>query len=163
MDPVAHFKQGPEDTAEKGCILISVGPATEQADLIHYNVMLRKLPNGTITSVGFTKMMKIEKLSEAIFEEDGKRGVVYHFCVPSGKYELFRYRVYRPHAVSPDFSETFEVQAHRTVYLGRFWVGLDLSGPAPKAAGKRVDRRQQDLELSARHFREQLARDPILE
>jgi hypothetical protein len=162
--PVAHFRASSDnETAGRGYVLLSLGPANEPRGVIHYNLVIRKVPNGAETSVLFTKGVMLWEPTPVDYMDAGLPGAVYHVSLPAGQYEVLRYRVFRPQALSPDFSDRFAVEPNKTTYLGRFRVGLSRVDAIPAAFGERVNRYDADKAIALRRFAADLAAYPLIE
>jgi hypothetical protein len=163
ISPVVHSSSFGSSSPEKGYVLLSLGPAGHYPDVIHYNVIVRKVPNGTQSSILFTKGTLFASETQVDFADGNLPGALYHIALPAGRYEVLGYRVSRPNSFSPDISIPFTVEPGRTTYLGRFRVGLAWKNSSPSAFGELADRREDDLAIARRRFSQELATSPVVQ
>lgn len=117
-------------TAEnKGYLLLSMGPATDETYASMYNVVLRERSTGALTSIAFsTGEHPLWAPTQRDFSDKNGQGAVYLLELPSGEYEVANYRAAITAgnaATTPASALRFSVQKGQVAYLARFLVEVE--------------------------------------
>lgn len=126
VGPVKQFgDHRPLTEANKGYILVGVGPARSQHQAGSYNVLYREVPEYATTSLLFNKAAGLIKLSVSDYADERGEGELQLVAVAAGDYELYQVRMFRNQvysAISEPMGKRFRVEAGKITYLGRVHV-----------------------------------------
>lgn len=161
VESVRNYSDRPITDKNRGYALLSLGPADIGAEPIHYNVILRRIPNGEPVSILFTKGTFLLKGTPPDFTDNRITGAVYLVPLPDGNYEISEYRVYSPQTFSPLISLPFNINAGQITYIGRFMIGLGYENSIAVVLSTHTDSFIQDTEIARTKFPEAMASYPI--
>jgi len=103
--------------------LVSFGPSKGQEYATHYNVLLRKRPNGAPISILYTKDAIFVEKTKADFSDDLSEGALYLLEMAAGDYEIHRFRLFITNYInllSPEIGAGFRVEPGKVTYIGRY-------------------------------------------
>lgn len=126
VGPVKQFgDQRPLTEANKGYILVGVGPARSIHKAAMYNVLYREIPENATTSLLFIKEAGLLKLSVPDYADERGEGELHLVAVAAGDYELHQVRMFRNQVYSvfsDPIGRRFKVEPGKVTYLGRVYV-----------------------------------------